>query len=105
MTNRRRRLNPEEKKSHRQAFNFLIQSLAADMIRVACNKVRKVGLEHPQWELKIISIIHDEILMEVNESYQEEIAPIISEVMATAMNLPIRMPVEIGFGKTLSEAK
>lgn len=105
LTRRRRRLNPHEKKSHRQAFNFLIQSLAADMIRCACNKVRKVFNDHPEWEAKTLMIVHDEIVFEVKEEYAEEAAKIISEVMATAMNLSLRMPVEVGIGKSYSEAK
>jgi DNA polymerase-1 len=105
LTNRRRRLNPEDKKSHRQAFNFLIQGLAADMIRCACNKVRKIGIDHQQWELKQIMIVHDEIVFEINEEYADEALPIIKEAMETAMNLPLRMPVDIGIARTYSGAK
>jgi DNA polymerase-1 len=105
LTNRRRRLNPEDKKSHRQAFNFLIQGLAADMIRCACNKVRKIGIDHPQWELKQIMIVHDEIVFEIKEEYADEALPILKEAMETAMNLPLRMPVDMGIAKTYSGAK
>jgi len=105
LTNRRRRLKPEEKKSHRQAFNFLIQGLAADMIRCACNKVRKIGKENPHWELKQLMIVHDEIVFEMNEEYTDEAVPILKEAMETAMNLPLRMPVDIGIAKNYSGAK
>lgn len=105
LTRRRRRLDPEDKKSHRQAFNFLVQGLASDMIRIACNKVRKIGIEHPQWELKQLMIIHDEVVFEINEQYVEEAMPKIKDLMETAMNLPLRMPVEIGIAKNYSGAK
>jgi len=105
LTRRRRRLNPDDKKSHRQAFNFLIQGLAADMIRCACNKVRKIGIDNPHWELKQIMIVHDEIVFEMNEQCTDEAVPKIKDAMETAMNLPLRMPVEIGIAKNYSGAK
>lgn len=106
LTKRRRRLDPNEKKSHRQAFNFLIQSLAADMIRCACVNMRKVMKEHPEWGLKIIMIIHDEIVMEINEDMVERARPFIVDVMENAMpKLPLKMLVDIGIGSTYSSAK
>ncbi len=106
LTNRRRRLDPGEKKSHRQAFNFLIQGFAADMIRLACVNMRREILNHPEWGLKIIGIIHDEVLMEINEDAVEKAIPIIKDIMENAMpKLPIKMPVEIGVGSTYSSAK
>lgn len=106
LTKRRRRLDPGEKKSHRQAFNFLIQSLAADMIRCACNNMRKVINEHPEWGLKIIMIIHDEVVMEINEDMVEKARPFIVDVMENAMpKLPLTMKVDIGVGQTYSGAK
>ncbi|KKK90490.1 hypothetical protein LCGC14_2722510, partial [marine sediment metagenome] len=106
LTKRRRRLDPGEKKSHRQAFNFLIQSLAADMIRCACNNMRKVINEHPEWGLKIIMIVHDEIVLEINEDMVEKARPFIVDVMENAMpKLPLKMSVDIGVGQTYSSAK
>ncbi len=106
LTKRRRRLDPGQKKSHRQAFNFLVQGLAADMIRCACNNMRKVIEEHPEWGLKIIMIIHDEIVMEINEDMVEKARPFIVDVMENAMSkLPLKMSVEIGVGQTYSGAK
>ena len=106
LTRRRRRLDPGEKKSHRQAFNFLIQGLASDMIRCACNNLRKVIKEHPEWGLKIIMIVHDEVVMEINEDMIEKATPIIKDVMENAMpKLPLKMEVDIGIGQTYSGAK
>lgn len=105
LTKRRRRIDPNIKKSHRQAFNFLIQSLGADMIRCACNRVREQIKLHPEWGIKIIMIIHDEIVMEINESAVEDAKPIIRDVMENAMpKLPIKMPVDIGVAKNFSGA-
>lgn len=106
LTRRRRRLDPNEKKSHRQAFNFLIQGLAADMIRCACNNLRRIIAEHPEWGIKMIMIIHDEIVMEINEDVIEKATPIIRDIMENAMpKLPIKMEVDIGIGSNYSGAK
>ncbi len=84
----------------------MIQSLAADMIRCACNNMRKVIGEHPEWGLKIIMIVHDEVVMEINEDMIEKAIPVIRDVMENAMpKLPLKMEVDIGVGQTYSGAK
>jgi len=105
LTLRRRRLDAKEKKSYRQAFNFLIQSLASDMLRCACNKIRKLFLKHPEWEAKFIMLVHDEIVVEVKDEYVEEVMNKIRPLAENAMKLPLRMEVDMGFGKVLSELK
>ncbi len=106
LTNRRRRLDPGEKKSHRQAFNFLIQGFASDMIRLACVNMRREILNHPEWGLKIIGIIHDEIVMEIDEDMIKKATPFIVDVMENAMpKLPLKMSVELGVGQNYSGAK
>ena len=105
LTRRRRRLDPNEKKSFRQAFNFLIQGLASDMIRRACNLVREELSRYPEWEAKIIMIVHDEIVYEIKNEYVEIASEKIKGIMEHAMDLPLDMEVEIGIGKTYSEAK
>ena len=106
LTKRRRRLDPGEKKSHRQAFNFLIQGLAADLIRMACNNLRKVIKEHPEWGCKIIGIVHDEVILEIKDEYVNSSIPVIRDLMENAFpKLPLKMVVEIGSGKSYSEMK
>lgn len=105
LTGRRRRLDPNIKKSHRQAFNFLIQSVGADMLRCATNKLRKLFIEHPEWGAKILLVIHDEIVLEINDDYIDEATPKIKEVTENAMNLSVDMAVDIGVGQNYSQAK
>jgi DNA polymerase-1 len=51
-------------------------------------------------------IVHDEIVMEINEDCIEKATPIIRDVMENAMpKLPINMKVEIGVGDNYSGAK
>ena len=105
LSSRRRRLNPKSKKSHRQAFNFLIQGLCADMLRCASIRVRRLILENPQWGLKQLLVVHDEIVMEINEEYVDEALPKIKYEMEHAMRLMIPPKVDLGVGKNYSAAK
>ena len=105
LTGRRRRLDPDIKKSHRQAFNFLIQSVGADMLRCATNKLRKLFLENSNWEAKLLLVVHDEIVLEMKEGSLDRALPKIKEACETAMNLSVAMEVDIGTGKTYSSAK
>ena len=105
LTGRRRRLDPDIKKSHRQAFNFLIQSVGADMLRCATNKLRKLFLAHAEWDAKTLLVVHDEIVLEINEGSLDRALPKIKEACETAMNLSVEMEVDVGTGKNYSDAK
>lgn len=105
LAGRRRRLNPKFKKSFRQAFNFLIQGLCADMIRCAMVKVRRLGQLNTEWGLKLLLTIHDSIVFEVKDEYVEEAVPRIRHAMETAMKITVPMKVDISTGKNYSEAK
>lgn len=104
-TGRRRRLYDLTPKAYRQAFNFLIQGYCADMIRLASTNVRNLGLKHPEWGLKIILIVHDELVLEIKDEYIEEARPLVKEAMESAVKLVIPLIVEIGVGKKYSDAK
>lgn len=105
LSGRRRRLYDLTPKAFRQAFNFLIQGYSADMIRLAAVNVRNAGLTHPEWDMKIVLIVHDEIVVEVNDEYIEEAKAAVKEGMETAVSMCIPLVTEIGVGKRYSEAK
>ncbi len=97
MSGRRRRF-PDFKKKHkwakarcyRQAFNFIIQSYGADTIKVACANIIKDTM------LKIINIIHDEIVCECPIDYVEQGVGYIKHCMINA--IPISIPWEVTVG-------
>ena len=105
LSGRRRRLYDLTPKAFRQAFNFLIQGYSADMIRLAATNVRNAGLAHPEWDMKIVLIVHDEIVVEVNDEYIEEAKAAVKEGMESAVEMVIPLTTEIGVGKKYSEAK
>lgn len=99
---RRRNLDAKFKKSYRQAFNFLIQGLSADMVRLAMVKLRKMYQENPHWGAVMLITVHDEILSECNNEYVEEVKVAISDAMKSAMKLCIPLEVELSVGKNYS---
>jgi len=105
LSGRRRRLYDLTAKAYRQAFNFLVQGYSADMIRSAANKVRKEILAHPEWGLKLILIIHDELVLEVNDDYVAHAVGAVKEAMESAVEMVIPLVVDVGVGKTYSQAK
>jgi DNA polymerase-1 len=110
-TGRRRRFGKNQwgyldSKSLRQSFNFLIQSVGADLVRVACIKLDKLAEEHPEYDLKLIMTIHDEIVLECNERYSQEVATIACELMKScAKGFVCPLETEFGIGRSYSDAK
>lgn len=105
LSGRRRRLYDLTPKAFRQAFNFLIQGYSADMIRCAATNVRNLGLSNPEWELKLVLIVHDELVLEVKDDFVEVAICEVKEAMESAVEMCIPLIVEIGEGKCYSEAK
>lgn len=105
MVGRYRRLNPKFKKSHRQAFNFKIQGLAADMIRLSMIKVRNHINNNPHYGAKILLTIHDEVVLECKEEYAEQLFAEAKYIMENAMKFSIPIEVEGGIADRYGEAK
>ncbi len=92
-------------KAKRQAFNFLIQGLFADVLRIATARCLKLCYEKPDWGLKLILLVHDEIVFEINKEYTEKAVKAIKEIMEQAYELSVELPVEISYGKIYGEIK
>ena len=108
-TKRKRRFKMNEnyvdKKALRQSFNFKIQSLSADMIRIASNKVFKLGKKNPQWGLKQVATVHDENVYIIKEQFVNEALPRIEKQFTNAIKSKLVFEVESGVGDNYQEAK
>jgi DNA polymerase-1 len=102
---RRRRFEKIDNRAKRQAYNFLIQGTAADMLKVAMVKLRHLIRNNPQWGCKMVLTVHDEIVFEVLNEHVKEAVEQIKEVMINAYKLCVPLTVEVGIGKNYSEAK
>jgi DNA polymerase-1 len=103
---RRRRFEEFSKHALRQAFNFLIQGYAADMLRLGMVKVqRDVIWKHPEWNVKFVLTVHDEVVLEVDDEYLDVAKDEVYKAMTTAVDLGIPVECSIGTGTTYSDAK
>ena len=85
-------------------MNSPIQGTAADIIKIAMNRVysrlRQEGLRS-----KLILQVHDELIVEAPEDEAEQAARILTEEMEGAVSLTVPMVAEASVGKTWYDAK
>ena len=94
---------PARLESERQAVNTRVQGSAADLIKKAM-----VDLDHALRERKLktrlISQIHDELLLETPEGEQEEALQLVCKTMSEAMSLSVPLVVDAKVGKNWATA-
>jgi len=96
----------QDKSALRQAFNFMIQSPAADMIRIAAVNAIKRASQHPEWEMKIIMQVHDEIVVECDEEHTEAVGEALRESFEdVGKYFTVPFEADITYGKTYQECK
>ncbi|MET0636287.1 MAG: DNA polymerase I [Chitinophagaceae bacterium] len=91
--------------AERNAINSPIQGTAADMIKLAMQKVYAAMLKE-KMRSRMILQVHDELLFDAVKEEVSELRPLILENMQTAMILPNEVPVvaECGQGDNWLEA-
>ncbi len=102
---RRRRFKQISKRAFRQAFNFLIQGASADMFKLGAVAVRLLFLEHPEWEGKIVLVVHDEIVSEVKEEYCEVALRAIKYTLEHCVTLCVPVICDVKWGHNYAECK
>jgi DNA polymerase-1 len=91
--------------AERNAINSPIQGTAADMIKLAMQKVQ-AAMQKEKMQSKMILQVHDELVFDALKSEAKELKPLIIENMQAAMKLPHKVPIiaECGEGKNWLEA-
>jgi len=88
----------------RAAMNTPIQGSAADIIKIAMNKVyRALAREFP--EAKLVMQVHDELIVECDASDREGVANLLKREMESAADLKIRLIADVHTGSNWLEAK
>lgn len=108
----RRRYLPELKSSNfnlrsfgeRVAKNMPIQGTAADIIKIAMINVDK-RLCKEKLNAKLIMQIHDELIVECDESIALKVCDIVKEEMESAVDFAVKLTAEVKSGKTWYETK
>lgn len=91
--------------AERNAINSPIQGSAADMIKLAMQKVH-AAIKREKMQSKMLLQVHDELVFDALKSEVKELKPLIIECMQSAMPLPHKVPViaECGQGINWLEA-
>ena len=111
MFNRRRYL-PELQSSQYQAREFAkraamnapIQGSAADLIKISMIKVHE-ALKKNNLKSKIVSQIHDEIILKVSEDEKDTVLNLVKDIMENSVKLKVKLKVDGGYARTWFDAK
>ena len=86
------------------AINFPIQSLAANIIKIAMVRLQR-ELEEGRLEGTMILQVHDELVFEIPEREAEAFAELVPRVMVTAYELQGGLEVEAKTGPNWAEVR
>jgi DNA polymerase-1 len=76
------------------------------MLRLGMTKIlRDVIRAHPEWDVKFVLTVHDEVVLECPDEYVDVVKDETYKAMTTAVDLGIPVECEVGTGKVYSEAK
>ncbi len=88
----------------RVAMNTPIQGSAADIIKIAMNKVRKALTEKIPGALLIMQV-HDELIVECDEADRDKVSTLLKEEMENAVDLSVPLVADVHSGNNWLEAK
>jgi DNA polymerase I len=89
--------------AERNAINTPIQGTAADMIKIAMNRIHAEFAQH-NFKSRMTLQVHDELVFDAHKDEVATIKPIIEHCMKTALELPVPIKVEMGVGNDWLEA-
>lgn len=88
----------------RVARNMPIQGTAADIIKIAMVRVHR-RLKQEGLQARLILQVHDELIVEAPNAEAEKAAAILKEEMESAVNMAVKMAVDVHTGDTWYDAK
>jgi len=91
-------------RAERQAVNTIIQGSAADIMKLAMINIFNNEI-FQKFGGKILSQIHDELVVIVKEDFVMEIMQLIENEMVNVKELSVPLEVEIGYGDNWGQAK
>lgn len=89
--------------AERAAINAPIQGGAADIVKLAMQKVYQAMQEH-QLDGRLLLQVHDELVLEVKAEHAQQTADLLQKIMEEASETAVKMVVETGVGDTWASA-
>ncbi|MEC7240892.1 MAG: DNA polymerase I [Myxococcota bacterium] len=89
--------------AERIALNSPLQGSAADLIKIAMIRVQK-RIRAEKWPARLLLQVHDELLLEVDESAIEVVSNGVKAEMEAAADLRVPIKVDAGWGPNWTEA-
>jgi DNA polymerase-1 len=86
----------------RSAVNAPIQGASADIIKIAMLRINEIL---PNYQARLLLQVHDELVFEVPPDEVAELQPKIKLAMESALELSVKLEVDIHIGKNWMEAK
>ena len=88
----------------RLAMNTPIQGSAADIIKLAMNRVCK-KLEEENLRSRLVLQVHDELIIEAHREELEKVKAILRECMEGAVKLKVPLEIKMSVGRNWYEVK
>ncbi|MEM7395003.1 MAG: DNA polymerase, partial [Verrucomicrobiota bacterium] len=89
--------------AERTAINSPIQGTAADMIKLAMNRIHE-ALNAGGFKTRMILQVHDELIFDLFEEEEARVRPLVEDAMKNAIPFSIPVEVDMGTGKNWLEA-
>ena len=89
--------------AERQALNAPMQGTAADIMKVAMNRIEQ-QLVAEGFVSRLLMQVHDELLLEVTTDEEDRVRELVTHHMSTAATLSVPLDVQVGRGRTWNEA-
>ncbi len=95
-----------QKEAERAAINMPIQSLGADILKLAMIETDKL-IQDQKWQdqVKLVLSIHDELIFEVKNDILENVINPLKTTMEKVYQLSVPLKVEVKFGETWGNLK
>ena len=90
--------------AHRLAMNSPIQGTAADIIKIAMNKVYQ-ELKDRKMRSRLVLQIHDELIVEAFEDELDDVRELLTRNMEQAVTLSVPLTCDVNTGKTWYDLK
>lgn len=88
----------------RAAMNTPVQGSAADIIKIAMNRI-SYFLEEAGLDARLILQVHDELIVECHQSQIEEASKLLKEAMEGAIDLSVPLIAEVNVGQNWFQCK